>query len=299
MVCAALRTWRTEPSNVCPGNASTVKVARWPVRMRPTSLSSTLASTCMSDRFCAITNSSGDCRLAATVWPFSIARLMTMPSTGEVMRVRARSMRACASAAWRCATLACALLIWASVTATCAWVALCASVVVLSRARARSASLCATNCFSTRLSLRSRSRRASSMSTWARETWARLAAALAWAVSTTACAASRSACAERTRYSNVSGSICAISCPALTSELKSTSRSRIWPDTWVPTDTWVTGLTAPLADTVADNAPRSILAVRYCTASAWARWVHHHQPPPAASATSSGNSTIVFFIRTF
>ena len=55
----------------------------------------------------------------------------------------------------------------------------------------------------------------------------RLSADMAWAVITAACAASTSAWAERTRYSKVSGSIWAISCPALTSELKSTSRSRI------------------------------------------------------------------------
>ena len=220
--CAALRTWRTEPSKVWPGNASTVKVAFCPVRMRPTSDSSMLASTCMSLRFWAITNSSGACRLAATVWPFSIARLITMPSTGEVMRVRCKSTRACASAASRWATLAWAVLIWASVTPACACASLSDSVVVLTRARALSASLWAMNCFSTRLCLRSKSRWASFRSTCAREMLARLASALACAVITAARAASTSAWAERTRYSKVSGSITAISWPALTSELKST-----------------------------------------------------------------------------
>ena len=95
-----------------------------------------VASTCMSRRFCAITNSSGDCRLAATVWPFSMARLITMPFTGEVMRVRARSTRACASAASRCATLACALLTCASVTPSWASAVFTASVLVLTRALA-------------------------------------------------------------------------------------------------------------------------------------------------------------------
>jgi hypothetical protein len=134
-----------------------------------------LASTCMSLRFCAITNSSGDCRLAATVWPFSMARLITMPSTGEVMRVRCKSTRACASAASRWATLAWAVLIWASVTPACACASLSDSVVVLTSARALSASLWAMNCFSTRLCLRSKSRWASFRSTCARATWARLA----------------------------------------------------------------------------------------------------------------------------
>jgi hypothetical protein len=255
-----------------------------------------LASTCMSCRFWAITNSSGACRLAATVWPFSMARLITMPFTGEVMRVRCRSMRACASAASRWATVACALLIWASVTPACAWADLSDSVVVLTSARALSASLWAMNCFSTRLSLRSRSRRASARSTSARDTLARLAAALAWAVSTAARAASTSACDWRTRYSKVSGSIWAISWPALTSELKSTYRSRIWPLTCVPTDTCVTGFTAPLADTVAEIGPRSILLVRYCTASAPLRCIHHQAPPPARASTTAPAIQVVLFM---
>ena len=110
--------------------------------------------------------------------------------------------------------------------------------------------------------MRSRSRWASARSTRARETLARTAAALAWAVSTAAWAASRSAWDWRTRYSKVSGSICAISWPARTSLLKSTNSSLIWPETWVPTDTWVTGLTAPDAETVDWREPRSIFAVR-------------------------------------
>jgi hypothetical protein len=54
----------------------------------------------------------------------------------------------------------------------------------------------------------------------------------------------------------------AISWPAFTSELKSTSRSLIWPETCVPTETWVTGLTVPDADTLACSVPRSIFALR-------------------------------------
>jgi len=124
------------------------------------------------------------------------------------------------------------------------------------------------NSLLTSIRLRSCVRRASARSVCARDTCARLAATLACAVITTARAASTSAWAERTRYSKVSGSITAISWPALTSELKSTYRSLIWPDTWVPTVTCVTGLTAPLAATAACSGPRSILPVRYCTSSA-------------------------------
>ena len=261
-VSAAFRTWRTSPSKVWPGNASTVKLAFCPLRIRPTSLSSMLASTCMSDKFCAITNSSGDCKLEATVWPFSIARLITMPSTGEVILVRDKSMRACAKAASRCCTLACALLICACVTPSCACAALTDSLLELTSARALSATLWATNCLSASDCWRSKSRCDSIWSTFARDTAALLAAMLACAVSTAAREASRSACAWRTRYSSVSGSISAINCPAFTSELKSTKMSLICPLTCVPTDTCLTGFTAPLADTVACKLPRSILAVR-------------------------------------
>jgi hypothetical protein len=38
--------------------------------------------------------------------------------------------------------------------------------------------------------------------------------------------------------------------------------SRTWPDTWLPTWTVVTALSAPVADTVATMAPRSTGAVR-------------------------------------
>ena len=210
-----------------------------------------------------------------------------MPFTGEVIRVRAKSMRACAKAASRWATLACAVFIWAWATPTWACTALNASTLVLTSARALSPSLCAMNCFSTKLCLRSKSRLASSKSTCARDTWACAATWLAWAVSTAARAASTSAWAERTRYSKVSGSICANSWPALTSELKSTSTSRICPLTCVPTDTCDTGFTAPLAATVACRLPRSILPVRYCTASALLRCAHHQAPPAiAAKATA-------------
>ena len=81
-------------------------------------------------------------------------------------------------------------------------------------------------------------------------------------MSTADCAESTSAWDWRTRYSKVSGSISAINWPALTSELKSTYSSLICPEICVPTETWVTGFTAPEADTVACSGPRSILPVR-------------------------------------
>ena len=266
------------------------------MRMRLTSASSMLASTCMSERFCAITNSSGACKLAATVCPFSIARLITMPFTGEVIFVRCKSMRACESAASRCATFACADFTCAFVTANCAWVDFKLSPEVFTKARARSASLCAINCLSANSFLRSKSRCASCTSTCAREIAAFDASTLACAVSTAARAASTSACAWRTRNSNVSGSICAISCPAVTSELKSTYNSLICPLTCVPTLTCVTGLTAPLADTLAAKLPRSIFALRYCTSPALSWLAYHHAPPPAVASKTTAPIHRDFFM---
>ncbi len=298
MLVADLRTWRISPSKVCPGKASTVKLAFCPVRRRPTSLSSMLASTCMSCRFWAITNSSGACKLAATVWPFSMARLMTMPFTGEVMRVRSRSTRAWASAASRCATLARAELTCASVTPSWACAAFSASAEVFTSALVLSDSLCAIKPLLTSIRLRSWVRRASARSVCARDTWAWLAATLACAVSTMARAASTSAWAERTRYSNVSGSMRASNCPAFTSSLKSANRSRICPLTCVPTDTCDTGFTAPLAATLACKLPRTMAAVRYCTPSLAARCIHHQAPvPTSTSATPAAIAYFLFIVR--
>ena len=67
--CGALRTCITSPEKVWLANESTVKVARRPSRMRPTSASSTLVSTCICVRSWAIVKSVGAWRLAATVWP--------------------------------------------------------------------------------------------------------------------------------------------------------------------------------------------------------------------------------------
>ena len=58
-VWAALRIWRTRPSNVRPENASTVNVTRWSWRILPMSDSSIATSTCICRRSCAIVNSVG------------------------------------------------------------------------------------------------------------------------------------------------------------------------------------------------------------------------------------------------
>ena len=49
--------------------------------------SSIATSTCICDRSCAIVNSVGVLRLAATVWPGSTWREITTPSTGAVIAV--------------------------------------------------------------------------------------------------------------------------------------------------------------------------------------------------------------------
>ena len=55
--------------------------------MRPTSDSSTFALTCIFVRSSAMMNSVGAFMLAATVWPTSTLREMTMPSIGASMTV--------------------------------------------------------------------------------------------------------------------------------------------------------------------------------------------------------------------
>ena len=85
--------------NTSPGYASTVNVACCPTSRRPTSDSATLVSTCILVKSCAISKIVGAWNDAATVWPTSMRRATTVPSTGAVMRVCARSMRAWFSAA--------------------------------------------------------------------------------------------------------------------------------------------------------------------------------------------------------
>ena len=70
-----------------PGNAWTVKKASCPTRTSPTSASLTLVSTCIFVRSLPMRKSVGLWRLAATVWPTSIERVITVPTTGETMFV--------------------------------------------------------------------------------------------------------------------------------------------------------------------------------------------------------------------
>ena len=66
-----------------------------------------LAFRCILVKSAASTNSVGACMLAATVWPVSTAREMTMPSIGDVMMVCARFTLAWLRLAFACATDAC------------------------------------------------------------------------------------------------------------------------------------------------------------------------------------------------
>ena len=75
-----------------------------------------------------------------------------------------------------------------------------------------------------------------------------------------------------------------------------TSAKKI-PDTWVPTVTCVTGLTAPVADSADCKAPRSILPVRYCTASPPLRCDHHPPPTATTARTTTPATTNDFFMR--
>ena len=63
----------------------------WPAWSWPTSASSTEIFTSTFDRSWAMVNSTGACRLAATVLPGSTLRSTTMPSMGATMVVRPRS----------------------------------------------------------------------------------------------------------------------------------------------------------------------------------------------------------------
>ena len=200
-VCAALRIWRTRPSNVRPAKASTVNVTFWSCRMRPMSDSSIATSTCMSRRSFAIVKSVGVLRLAATVCPASTWREMTTPSTGAVIAVLLRSLRAAASAASRCFTTAAALATCASADFTCASAVRMASAAALSVNLALSRSAPEMKPLATSDCLRSRSRFASSQVIFARSSCDRCAAASLcfWIADVRAASTSASAC--RTRIS--------------------------------------------------------------------------------------------------
>ena len=118
---AALRTWLHLALEAAVGEGVDREARRfWPICTRPTSASSMDVSTCMSVRLRAMMNSSGACRLAATVCPGSTLRLTTTPSTGERISVRPRSTRAWATCASRWRTTASLFAAWASATCSCA-----------------------------------------------------------------------------------------------------------------------------------------------------------------------------------
>ena len=140
----------------------------------------------------------------------------------------------------------------ASSSSACAWRTLaCASATsatACSRAlRASSYSFCATTLVPRRRRLRSK--------------FAVLSSRSAFACATRASAVARLASARCTFTWNGAGSILATRWPFCTGELKSTSMAMIGPDTYVPTWTVVTGLTSPVAVTMAVTGPRSTVAV--------------------------------------
>ncbi len=100
-----------------------------------------------------------------------------------------------------------------------------------------------------------RAARALSTSARARSTWA------PW-LSTVASAASCSALTWATVASKVAGSIRAMSCPRLTSELKSANSSLTCPETCEPTWTVMTALRFPVVVTKAVMLPRVTGVVR-------------------------------------
>jgi hypothetical protein len=105
--------------------------------MSASSMASTIS---IFDRSFGDLEQTGACRLAATVWPGSMVRVSTTPSTGERITVRCRLSRAVSVDA--CCWVIC---VWAASTCARAW----------SRAaRARSASLRATSCCVARRDLR-------------------------------------------------------------------------------------------------------------------------------------------------
>ena len=189
------------PAKLRRGKASTAKLAAKPTCRRPTSASSMAASTCMSRRSCAMVNSTGACRLAATVCPASTLRRITVPSTGARMMVRSRSTCACLSSDSRCFTAAIALCTCASLTWICACVEFSCSRVLSTTTRALSSSAGEINFLSTSIFLRSRSRSASASMIFTRPTSARCAARPERATATALSAASRSARVWPTRSS--------------------------------------------------------------------------------------------------
>ena len=71
-----------------------------------------------------------------------------------------------------------------------------------------------------------------------------------------------------------------------TTELKSTFNLLMRPETWLPTVTFTTGLSVPVAVTTCVKSPRVTAAVWYSGASAWPR-LKYQTPPPIAATTAT------------
>ena len=174
-------------------------------------------------------NSSGADMLAATVWPTSTCRAMTMPSMGAVMTVWPRLTSLWFSDARDWMTLASADCSWASADRTMTWAASSSDSAIRSRAASssdRRSWVCA-----------------SSRATASRATSASERARLARDCSTC--------------DSNSEGSRRAMTSPARTMELKSAYSASMMPETWLPTCTVVTASSAPVAPTVSTTSPRA------------------------------------------
>ena len=232
-------------------------------------------------------NSTGACRLAATVCPASMFFRITVPFTGARMMVRSRSTCACLSSASRCLTVACALAICDALTSICASTAFSCSRVESCRVRALSSSAGEMKFFSTSIFLRLRSRSASARFTLTRPTSALCAASAETATATALRAASTSARVWLTRNSKLCGSMRAMTWSFFTCVLKSAKISSTWPETWEPTWTVVTAASVPLATTTAWIGPRSSFATRYFVSPVALRAAYQAQPPPARTSSTS------------
>ena len=190
-------------------------------------------------------NSVGAFMLAATVWPTSTLREMTMPSIGASMTVCWRLTSFWFSDALDCVRLASDDLIEASADRTATW--------------ADSSSCGATSLRAARLSDRFSFTFASSSETFRR---------------------SRSACARMTLARACSiwvwssdGSSSATTWPFFTIELKSAYRALMLPDTCDPTCTVFTAWSVPVAPTDSMTSPRATASLEIFTSSPGVRYL--------------------------
>ena len=221
------RNSETTPLNVRGPRDSIWNVTGTPALISPASASPISASNCMCDRF-AIRKRTGDENDAATVCPTSTSRLTTMPSIGARIVVRERLTSATRTPACAARTPALAAV---SAAAACL-AASCAASNSAWVIKSLDDSWVARCAFVVRSSSSTFRRCASAMA------WRWLARASASAVS------------------YVDGSICAMTSPALTVELKSACSAWTVPETWVPVSTASLGSRTPLVSTSRAIAPR-------------------------------------------